>query len=191
MGTTPRPDGVADVIPLVRPARWDWVPRTKLFRPPMVADTVLDPDLLDRTAPGRGRRPRDDDRRDGRRREEHARLRRGRTTIAVPPPPDGVPRSSAGLIIVRLGITLPRFGDAVDEAERLGDVAAGAEEPGAASLWVGERLLAVLDTRIGDGGTDTIPVEFRRHLDPVRPAPGDQRGLRAPRSSEPPVRCDT
>ena len=50
MGTTPRPDGVADVIPLVRPARWDWVPRTKLFRPPTVADTVLDPDLLDRTA---------------------------------------------------------------------------------------------------------------------------------------------
>ena len=50
MGTTPRPDDVADVIPLVRPARWDWVPRTKLFRPPTVADTVLDPDLLDRTA---------------------------------------------------------------------------------------------------------------------------------------------
>ena len=50
MGTTPRPDDVADVIPLVRPARWDWVPRTKLFRPPTVAETVLDPDLLDRTA---------------------------------------------------------------------------------------------------------------------------------------------
>lgn len=50
MGTTPRPDDVADVIPLVRPARWDWVPRTKLFRPPTVEDTVLDPDLLDRTA---------------------------------------------------------------------------------------------------------------------------------------------
>ena len=50
MGTTPRPDDIAEVIPLVRPARWDWVPRTKLFRPPTVADTVLDPDLLDRTA---------------------------------------------------------------------------------------------------------------------------------------------
>ncbi|HWN26474.1 MAG TPA: LuxR C-terminal-related transcriptional regulator, partial [Actinomycetospora sp.] len=50
MGTTPRPDDLADVIPLVRASRWGWVPRTKLFRPPTVEDTVLDPALLDRTA---------------------------------------------------------------------------------------------------------------------------------------------
>ena len=112
-------------------------------------------------------------------------------TIAVPPPAHGVPRAAGRrLIIVRLGITLPHFGDAVDEAERLGDVAAGAEEAGAARLWVGDRLAAV-DPKIGDGGTDTIPVEFRRALDPFAHAAGDQRGLRARRSSEPRVRCDT
>jgi LuxR family maltose regulon positive regulatory protein len=50
MGTTPRPDDLADVIPLVRASRWGWVPRTKLFRPPTVEETVLDHALLDRTA---------------------------------------------------------------------------------------------------------------------------------------------
>ena len=50
MSPTPRPDDLADVIPLVRASRWGWVPRTKLFRPPTVAETVLDPALLDRTA---------------------------------------------------------------------------------------------------------------------------------------------
>jgi len=67
---------------------------------------------------------------------------------------------------VRLGTTLPQFGDAVDEVGRIGEFAARAEEAGAASLWVGDRLLAAVDPRIGYGGTDTVPVEFRRALDP-------------------------
>lgn len=66
---------------------------------------------------------------------------------------------------MRLGTTLPQFGDAADEATRIGDFAARAEEAGAASLWVGDRLLAAVDPQIGYGGADTIPVEFRRALD--------------------------
>ena len=47
----------------------------------------------------------------------------------MPPPTHGLPRAAGRrLIIVRLGTTLPPFGDAVDEAERARDVAAGAEE---------------------------------------------------------------
>lgn len=67
---------------------------------------------------------------------------------------------------MRLGTTLPQFGDAAGEAARIGDFAARAEEAGAASLWVGDRLLAAVDPQIGYGGTDTIPVRFRRALDP-------------------------
>lgn len=67
---------------------------------------------------------------------------------------------------MRLGTTLPQFGDAADEVARIGEYAARAEEAGAASLWVGDRLLAAVDPRVGYGGTDTIPVEFRRALDP-------------------------
>ncbi|MDD7942591.1 LLM class flavin-dependent oxidoreductase [Actinomycetospora lutea] len=67
---------------------------------------------------------------------------------------------------MRLGTTLPQFGDAVDEADRIGAFAAAAEEAGAASLWVGDRLLAAVDPQVGYAGTDTVPVEFRRALDP-------------------------
>jgi probable F420-dependent oxidoreductase len=67
---------------------------------------------------------------------------------------------------VDLGLTLPQFGAAAGDAARLGRFAADAEAAGAASLWVGDRLLAARDPEIGYGGTDTIPVEFRRALDP-------------------------
>ncbi|MEJ2890375.1 LLM class flavin-dependent oxidoreductase [Actinomycetospora aeridis] len=67
---------------------------------------------------------------------------------------------------MRLGTTLPQFGDAADEVGRIGEFATRAEEAGAASLWVGDRLLAAVDPQVGYGGTDTIPVEFRRALDP-------------------------
>jgi alkanesulfonate monooxygenase SsuD/methylene tetrahydromethanopterin reductase-like flavin-dependent oxidoreductase (luciferase family) len=67
---------------------------------------------------------------------------------------------------MRLGIAVPQWGDTADEATRIGDFAAAAEEAGAASLWVGDRLLAAVDPQIGYGGTDTVPVEFRRALDP-------------------------
>lgn len=67
---------------------------------------------------------------------------------------------------MRLGTTLPQFGDAADEVARIGEFAARAEEAGATSLWVGDRLLAAVDPQVGYGGTDTVPVEFRRALDP-------------------------
>ncbi|MDD7942592.1 hypothetical protein PHK61_29690 [Actinomycetospora lutea] len=51
------PGDVAPVVPLVRTPRWDWVPRTKLFRPPPAEDTVPDPELLARTARAVGEVP--------------------------------------------------------------------------------------------------------------------------------------
>jgi probable F420-dependent oxidoreductase len=70
------------------------------------------------------------------------------------------------LITVRLGTTLPQFGNALDEADRIGEFAEMAEDAGVDSLWVGDRLLAAVDPQIGYGGTDTVPEEFRRALDP-------------------------
>jgi alkanesulfonate monooxygenase SsuD/methylene tetrahydromethanopterin reductase-like flavin-dependent oxidoreductase (luciferase family) len=43
---------------------------------------------------------------------------------------------------VRLGTTLPQFGNALDEADRIGEMA---EDAGVDSLWVGDRLLAAVD----------------------------------------------
>jgi probable F420-dependent oxidoreductase len=67
---------------------------------------------------------------------------------------------------MRLGTTLPQFGNALDEADRIGEFAEMAEDVGVDSLWVGDRLLAAVDPQIGYGGTDTVPEEFRRALDP-------------------------
>ncbi len=67
---------------------------------------------------------------------------------------------------VDLGLTLPQFGAAAGDAARLGRFAADAEAAGAASLWVGDRLLAARDPEIGYGGTDSVPAVFRRALDP-------------------------
>lgn len=67
---------------------------------------------------------------------------------------------------MRLGTTLPQFGNALDEADRIGEFAEMAEDVGVDSLWVGDRLLAAVDPQIGYGGTDTVPQEFRRALDP-------------------------
>ena len=67
---------------------------------------------------------------------------------------------------MRLGTTLPQFGNTLDEADRIGEFAEMAEDAGVDSLWVGDRLLAAVDPQIGYGGTDTVPEEFRRALDP-------------------------
>jgi probable F420-dependent oxidoreductase len=69
-------------------------------------------------------------------------------------------------VSVALGLTLPQFGDAAGDAARLARFAADAEAAGAASLWVGDRLIAPRDPVVGYGGTDTVPVQFRRALDP-------------------------
>lgn len=70
------------------------------------------------------------------------------------------------MIGMQLGITLPQFGSDVDVAADLPRFAAAAEEAGAASLWVGDRLLAARAPTVGYAGSDTIPVPFRRVLDP-------------------------
>lgn len=66
----------------------------------------------------------------------------------------------------RLGTSLPQFGGAVDDSARIADVARQAEELGAASLWVGDRLLAAVDPEVGYAGGGTVPERFRRALDP-------------------------
>ncbi len=68
---------------------------------------------------------------------------------------------------VELGLSLPQFGPVAGDAPRIGRFAADAEAAGAASLWVGDRLLAARDPEVGYGGTDTIPAAFRRALDPL------------------------
>jgi probable F420-dependent oxidoreductase len=63
-----------------------------------------------------------------------------------------------------LGFAVPQFGDAArDDLARFSSTA---EQLGAESLWVGDRLLAAVDPTVGYGGTDTVPVEFRTNLDP-------------------------
>ncbi|NMO89075.1 TIGR03619 family F420-dependent LLM class oxidoreductase [Actinomycetospora sp. TBRC 11914] len=67
---------------------------------------------------------------------------------------------------VELGLSLPQFGPFAGDAARIGRFAADAEAAGAASLWVGDRLLAARRPTVGYLGRDTIPETFRRALDP-------------------------
>ncbi|HEX2284318.1 MAG TPA: TIGR03619 family F420-dependent LLM class oxidoreductase [Mycobacterium sp.] len=63
-----------------------------------------------------------------------------------------------------LGFALPQFGKAAyDDLARF---ASTAEQLGADSLWVGDRLLAAVDPALGYARSDTIPAEFRTNLDP-------------------------
>jgi probable F420-dependent oxidoreductase len=67
---------------------------------------------------------------------------------------------------MRVGFALPQFGPQAQSADRVPWFAAEAERLGAASLWVGDRLLAPVAPVVGYGGTDTIPAHFRSVLDP-------------------------
>jgi probable F420-dependent oxidoreductase len=70
---------------------------------------------------------------------------------------------STSLTVV-LGFALPQYGESAH-----GDVArfaSAAEQLGADSLWVGDRLLAAVNPSVGYVGKDTIPEEFRTCLDP-------------------------
>lgn len=60
---------------------------------------------------------------------------------------------------------MPQYGEAA-HAE-LARFASTAEELGADSLWVGDRLLAAVQPAVGYAGTDTIPEEFRTGIDPL------------------------
>ena len=63
-----------------------------------------------------------------------------------------------------LGFAVPQYGQAA-HAE-LARFAATAEELGADSLWVGDRLLAAVQPSVGYQGEDTIPKQFRTGIDP-------------------------
>lgn len=63
-----------------------------------------------------------------------------------------------------LGFALPQFGESAHA--NVVHFASTAEQLGAASLWVGDRLIAAVDPTVGYAGTDTIPAAFRAGLDP-------------------------
>jgi probable F420-dependent oxidoreductase len=67
---------------------------------------------------------------------------------------------------MRIGFALPQFGALAHHPEEVARFARQAEELGAASLWVGDRLLDPVDPTVGYAGADTIPPEFRTALDP-------------------------
>ncbi|AQW53591.1 TIGR03619 family F420-dependent LLM class oxidoreductase [Streptomyces violaceusniger] len=67
---------------------------------------------------------------------------------------------------MRIGFALPQFGPLAHHPEDIARFARRAEELGADSLWVGDRLLAPVDPIVGYAGTDVIPPEFRAALDP-------------------------
>lgn len=63
-----------------------------------------------------------------------------------------------------LGFAVPQFGEAA--YAELARFASTAEELGADSLWVGDRLLAAVQPTVGYAGKDTIPGQFRTGIDP-------------------------
>ncbi|MCO8302852.1 MULTISPECIES: TIGR03619 family F420-dependent LLM class oxidoreductase [Streptomyces] len=67
---------------------------------------------------------------------------------------------------MRIGFALPQFGPLAHHPEEIARFARRAEELGADSLWVGDRLIAPVDPSVGYAGTDVIPPEFRAALDP-------------------------
>ncbi|MFI0814210.1 TIGR03619 family F420-dependent LLM class oxidoreductase [Streptomyces sp. NPDC021098] len=67
---------------------------------------------------------------------------------------------------MRIGFTLPQFGELAHHPQHVARFAREAEALGADSLWVGDRLLAPVDPEVGYAGTDVIPPEFRSALDP-------------------------
>jgi len=74
--------------------------------------------------------------------------------------------SSTSLTIV-LGFAVPQFGESAHlDVGELARFASTAEQLGADSLWVGDRLLAAVHPTVGYAGTDTIPEQFRTSLDP-------------------------
>jgi probable F420-dependent oxidoreductase len=66
-----------------------------------------------------------------------------------------------------LGFAVPQFGGSAHlDVGDLARFASTAEQLGADSLWVGDRLLAAVHPTAGYAGSDTIPEEFRTNLDP-------------------------
>jgi probable F420-dependent oxidoreductase len=67
---------------------------------------------------------------------------------------------------MKIGITLPTIGRLARQPREIARFARQAEDLGAASLWVADRLLAPTDPTVGYGGGTAIPDDFRAVLDP-------------------------
>lgn len=66
-----------------------------------------------------------------------------------------------------LGFAVPQFGGSARlDVGELARFASTAEQLGADSLWVGDRLLAAVNPTVGYVGKDTVPEQFRANLDP-------------------------
>ena len=86
---------------------------------------------------------------------------------------------------------MPQFGESAHDD--LARFASTAEQLGADSLWVGDRLLAPVNLTVGYGGKNTIPKQFRTCLDPftalaVAATVTTRRGWAAAFSSHPGIR---
>lgn len=68
---------------------------------------------------------------------------------------------------MRVGFTLPQIGQLAHDAREIARFARFAEESGADSLWVADRLLAAVEPTVGYGGSDSIPEVFNSVLDPL------------------------
>ncbi|MFI6374433.1 TIGR03619 family F420-dependent LLM class oxidoreductase [Streptomyces sp. NPDC050546] len=67
---------------------------------------------------------------------------------------------------MRIGFALPQYGAMAQHLDQVAHFAQTAEELGADSLWVGDRVLAAVDPTVGYEGTDTIPWQMNALLDP-------------------------
>lgn len=67
---------------------------------------------------------------------------------------------------MRIGFALPQFGRNAHQIDRIAGFAAWAEDAGAESLFVGDRLLAAVDPKVGYSGAPTIPDYFNSLIDP-------------------------
>jgi probable F420-dependent oxidoreductase len=67
---------------------------------------------------------------------------------------------------VKIGFSVPQFGGQAQDGAGVARFASEIEKAGADSLWVGDRLLAAVDPRVGYGASPTIPEEFNAALDP-------------------------
>jgi probable F420-dependent oxidoreductase len=68
---------------------------------------------------------------------------------------------------VHLGLALPQFGALAHQASESARFARQAEELGADSLWVGDRVLVAVTPTVGYGGSATIPAAFHSVVDPL------------------------
>lgn len=67
---------------------------------------------------------------------------------------------------MQVGFTLPQAGAVAWQAPQIARYAGTAEQLGADSLWVIDRLLAPVQPEVGYNGSDTFPVQFQSVLDP-------------------------